>query len=178
MNVTIKTAAPDALSIIKNMFTAYFYDMSQYDDGLIINGYGLPHWAAFGLPGPATHEKCVAMNWWIRDRCEALIIRADGNPAGFAFVCADRSHIPPEVDFELLDFYIAPKYRRLGIGKQAAQMIFDGRRGRWQLFELARNLPALAFWHGFLKEYTGGVYENLDEGTQQRFANSLPANPA
>lgn len=173
MNVTVETAAPDTLPIVKNMFTAYFYAMSQYDDGLIINASGLPHWAAFGLPGPTTHEECVAMNWWIRDRCEALIIRVDGVPAGFAFICAEKSHIPPEIDFELLDFYIVPKYRRQGVGKQAAQRIFDGRRGKWQLFELEQNLPALAFWHGFLKEYTGDAYENLDGGAQQRFDNRL-----
>ena len=171
MNATIETAAPDTLPIVKNMFTAYFYDMSQYDDGLIINEHGLPHWKDFGLPGPKSHEECVAQNWWIRDRCDALIIRANGVPAGFAFVFADKSHIPPEIDFELLDFYIVPKYRRQGVGGQAARLIFDGRRGRWQLFELARNLPALAFWRGCLEEYTGGRYENLNEGTQQRFDN-------
>ena len=171
MNVTIEIAAPETLFIVKNMFTAYFYDMSQYDDGLIINVSGLPLWAAFGLPGPKSHEECVAMNWWIRDRCDAIIVRADGVPAGFAFACADKTHIPPEIDFELLDFYIAPKYRRQGVGRQAAGLIFDRQRGKWQLFELACNLPALAFWHGFLKEYTGGIYENLDDGTQQRFDN-------
>ena len=62
MNVTIEIAAPNMLFIVKNMFTGYFYAMSQYDDGLIINESGLPHWKNFGLPGPKTHEECVAMN--------------------------------------------------------------------------------------------------------------------
>ncbi len=171
MDVTIETAAPDTLQIVKNMFVAYFYDMSQYDDGLIINPYGLPHWAAFGPGGPKTAEECAAMNWWIRDRCEAIIIRADGVSAGFTFICADKAHLPPEIDFELLDFYIAPKYRRQSVGRQAARLILNRQRGRWQLFELARNLPALTFWRGFLADYTNGAYENLNDGTQQRFDN-------
>ena len=172
MNVTIEIATPETLPIVKNMFVAYFYDLSQYDDGIVINASGLPYWAAFGLPGPKTLEECIAMNWWIRDQCAAILIRAAGNPAGFAFVCADKTHIPLEIDFELLDFYIAPKYRRQGIGTLAARQLFDSRRGVWQLFELAKNAPALEFWHGFLVEYTGGIYENRDNGTQQRFDNS------
>jgi hypothetical protein len=39
------------------------------------------------------------------------------------------------------------------------------------VFELARNAPALAFWHRIIGEYTDGRYEDLDGGTQQRFAN-------
>lgn len=163
----------DARRIVQNFFVAYFYDMSQFDPGLLINDYGLPTWADFGLPGPKTWDECAAMNWWIRDTCELWVIWADGKPAGFAVVSVGPTHLPADIktDFELVDFYVAPKYRRQKIGQAAARQIFDGKRGVWTLFELRENAAALAFWHGFLDDYTGGNFEDLDDGTQQRFRN-------
>jgi len=172
MEVTLTLSTPEDRHVVTNMFVAFFYDLSQYDENLIINAHGLPTWAPAGLPGPRTHQECVEMNWWIRDDCLLYIIKADGNPAGFVTICTEKKHLPIDVDFELVDFYIAPKYRRQGIGWKAARLAFETRHGGiWQVFQLARNAPALAFWHGFIADYTGGNYESLDEGTQQRFLN-------
>lgn len=157
--------------IVTNMFPAYFYEMSQYDDNLIINDHGLPMWAPFGLPGPRTYDECVRFNWWIRDTCELYVIRVDDRPAGFVIICADRSHLPEGVDLELMDFYIAPKYRRKAIGAQAAAAALNLHQGVWVVYQLERNLPARQFWQRVISAYTGGQYENLDGGTQQRFNN-------
>ncbi len=156
---------------VRHFFVAFFYDLSQYDDNLIINEAGLPMWEPSGLPGPQTFEECATLNWWIRDRCVHYLIRVDGIPAGFVTICAEKEYIPEGVDYELLDFYIAPKHRRHGIGRQAALAAFNLYHGRWSVFELARNLPARAFWQSVIGEYTRGRYENLDGGTQQQFSN-------
>jgi predicted acetyltransferase len=170
VTVTLTRAADaESARIVRNMFTAYFFDLSQYDDNLVINRFGLPTWAPSGLPGPRDHEECARLNWWVRGSAEAYVIRVDGNPAGFLHVMRDRRHLPIGVDQDLLDFFVAPKYRRLGVGSQAARLAFDLYTGTWQVFELARNEPALRFWHRLIEEYTGGNYEDLDGGTQQRF---------
>ena len=172
MKITISQAStPKEILTVQNMFVAYLFDMSQYDDNLVINTFGLPTWAPSGLPGPRTLKECVRLNWWIRDLCELYLTRADGSPAGFSIVCRDHTHLPPEVDVELMDFYIAPKYRRQQVGWQAAKQVFDLYHGVWQVFELKKNKPALTFWHKLIAEYTGGQFEDLDDGTQQRFHN-------
>jgi predicted acetyltransferase len=99
------------------------------------------------------------------------LIRVEGNPAGFAIICTDKKHLPKEVDYELMDFYIAPKYRRQGVGKQAAYRALDLYRGRWVVYQLEKNVSARRFWQSVVAEYTNGHYEDLDEGTQQRFTN-------
>lgn len=170
-NVSIVPATPELLYVVTNMFTAYFYDLSRYDEQLVINAHGLPTWAPFGLPGPRTHDECWRHNWWIRGHCIAFLVLVDTAPAGFLHVLADRAHLPPDVDFELLDFWIAPKYRRQGSGRLAARAAFNLHRGRWQVFELARNAPALTFWHAVIGEYTAGDYQDLQGGTEQRFRN-------
>ncbi len=155
--------------IVKNMFVAYLSDTAPYSDECVINEHGLPTWGAFALPTPRTHDECVRYNWWIRDRCEVYIVRADGTPAGFVVILTDLLHLPPGVDYEVIDFYIMPKYRGQGVGRLAARAAFDLHHGCWQVSELARNTPALRFWHSVINEYVDGQYEDLDNGTRQRF---------
>ena len=172
MKTTIDLAkSPNDRRIIRHFFLAFFYDLSRYDPGIVIVKSGLPHYAPSGNPEPCTFDEFIASNFWVRGDCTQYIIRVDGQSAGYAIVCSDCDHIPPEIDYELLDFYIAPKYRRQGIGRQAARLVFDAHRGTWQVFELAANEPARAFWHPVIEEYSGSNYENLDDGTQQRFRN-------
>lgn len=171
MQVTLALANKQDMRAVRHFFVAFFYDLSQYDDNLIINEAGLPAWKPFGLPGPQTFDECATVNWWIRDRCEPYLIRVDGVPAGFAMICTEKRFIPQGVDYELLDFYIAPRYRRQGVGRQAALAAFGLYHGRWAIFELEKNFPARAFWQTIINEYTQGNYDNLDGGTQQQFTN-------
>ncbi len=171
MQVTLGLANEKEMSTIKHFFLGYFYDLSQYDDQLIVNEAGLPMWKPFGLPGPQTTDEFITFNWWIRDTCFPYLMRVEGNPAGFVIICSNKKHLPKEVDYELMDFYIAPKYRRQGVGKQAAYRAFDLYRGRWVVYQLEKNVLARRFWQSVMAGYTNGHYENLDGGTQQRFTN-------
>lgn len=173
MPVSVRPAVSDVdRSAVLNFFVAYLLDLSRYDDNLILNEHGLPMWEPFGLPGPTTPQECAAFNWWIRGRCLIYVIAvAEDRPAGFAVVCADHEHVPPEIDFEMLDFYIAPKYRGQGVGRAAAGQIFERHRGVWQVLQLARNRPAIDFWHRVIGEITNNDFEILDDGAQQRFSN-------
>ena len=111
-------------------------------------------------------------NWWIRDRCRQYLILADGHPAGFVIINpGPRASAGLTVDYELLDFFIAHKYRRQGVGRQAARLAFDRFQGRWEVAQLAGNAPAVAFWNRVIAAYTRGEYETLDDGARQRFRN-------
>jgi predicted acetyltransferase len=171
MRVTIQLAEGADIQTIRNMFVAYFYDMAAYDDGIVINRYGLPVWKEFGLPGPQTLDECSRYNWWIRDDCELYTIFVEDTPAGFVVVCRTGPFLPEGIENELMDFYITPHFRRQGIGRIAAKLALDTHRGSWVVYQLKRNTPALSFWHGVIAEYTYGEFEMLDEGAQQRFRN-------
>ena len=172
MNISItRVETDDDQCVVWHFFLAFFYDLSRYDPDIAIVESGLPHYEPSGNPRPRTFDEFIESNFWVRGDSFQYIIRADEQPAGYAVVCSGNAHIPPEIDFELLDFYIVPKYRGQGIGRQAARLVFDAHRGAWQVFELAANEPAKVFWLRVIGEYTGGVYQNLDDGTQQRFTN-------
>lgn len=171
MLVTVEAANAEERQIVRTLFSYYFQDMAQYDDGIVINAFGLPVWAGFDGEQPKTHEEMIAFNWWIRDSCHSFLIRTDGVPAGFAFVNPGPAFVAPDIDFDVQDFFVLAKFRGQGVGRAAAKMVFDKFRGRWEVFQLARNAPAIAFWNRLIGEYTDGNFKVLDDGARQRFRN-------
>ena len=159
---------PDAAAL-RNLFTVYFSELGQWDYLVDLNEWGLPVWTAFGVPPPRTHAECADYNWWIRGDCRRFLIRADGRVAGFAVVNPGPQFLPPDVNYEMLDFFVAHKYRRRGVGRAAARAVFDLLPGCWEVAQLAGNRPAVTFWNSLVGEYTGGAFESLDGGTRQRF---------
>ena len=141
--------------ILENFFTPYFFELSRFDESLPMNAHGLPAWEDFGGVGelgPTTHAECVRYNWWIRDEMEAYLIYVGDLPAGFALVLRENDHLPPGVKMELVDFYIAPRYRGKQIGNAAAKQMLGLYRGTWVLFTLAENKAARQFWRRVLTE--------------------------
>ena len=169
MEVKLVAVTEETRHILRNMFTVYFSELSAWDEFVDFNAHGLPVWTAFDLSQPCTHEECADYNWWIRDTCELLLITADSRPAGFAIVNGGPGNLPPDVDFDLLDFFIAHKYRRRGVGREAARQVFARHQGRWEVAELAGNRAAIAFWNRVIGDFTGGQYLRLDEGARQQF---------
>ena len=86
-------------------------------------------------------EETVDSAKWITD-----FIERDGEKCGF--VCKE------EVDFEGKDsllyigeFYIAPEYRNMGIGKEAVKTVLEAWRGDIFFYILDGNLDGEAFWN-------------------------------
>lgn len=171
MAVEIAPVTTETKFILHNLFPFYFHDLSQYDDGLDSNEYGLPVWTATGGETPKTPAECVAYNWWIREECHKFLIRADNKPVGFAIVNPGPKMLTEGIDYDLLDFFLVAKYRGKGIGRQAAVQVFEHYRGVWEVFQLARNTAAIAFWHRVISEYTNGDFLITNEGTRQQFDN-------
>lgn len=57
----------------------------------------------------------------------------------------------------LLELYMQlRKYRRSGVGRRAAALLFDMLRARWTVRVLEANDGALAFWRETVREVTNG----------------------
>ena len=83
----------------------------------------------------------LALYWEDADRIPYLV-RIGTENAGFALV---RRH--PATDFrEMAEFYIAPAWRRQGVGRDAARALFARHTGWWHLQILETNVAAQAFW--------------------------------
>jgi predicted acetyltransferase len=150
VDVRISTGTDLDELAVRNMLVGYLSELAAWDPGLVINDVGLPVWKDFGLPGPRTGPEAAQHNWWIRDDCERLVFREGDAAVGFAVVASPPAHLDDPFDHEFVDFYLAPKARRRGLGRSVVGRILAERPGSWVLFTLAGNVTAQAFWRQVL----------------------------
>jgi predicted acetyltransferase len=172
VQVRISTGTEADELAVRNMLVAYLNELAAWDPGLVMNDVGLPVWREFGLPGPRTGPEAAQHNWWIRDDCERLVIREGEAAVGFAIVASPPRHLDDDVDHEFVDFYVAPKVRRRGVGRTAAARIIAERPGSWILFTLAGNVGAQAFWRQVLAGPGIEDVEERDGATEFRLTSS------
>jgi predicted acetyltransferase len=152
MDVTLEPAGADRSETIANLFQLYVHDFTEFwterrvelgEDGRF-------------PPYPALQA------YWSQPGGEALLIRADGNLAGFVLI--DRhSHSGEPVDFNMGEFFVARHYRREGVGRAAALAALRERPGQWELAVARRNEAAQAFWRGVAAAAASGPVDASDQ---------------
>jgi len=149
--------------ILRNLLEKYEYEFSQYDRGMEINDLGL-----FGYD--------YLDNYWTEENRWAYFIMADGRLAGFVMVNDYPEDKSRETDFSMAEFFVMHKYRRLGVGTQAAIKAFDLHRGRWQLRRHPCNQPSVGFWDRVVSDYTGGSFECAKGHLNCLYGDGTPAD--
>ena len=89
--------------------------------------------------------------YWVEPDRYPFIVIVDGKLAGFALI--NQHTYFPDSQYSVAEFFILRKYRRRGIGRQAAVDIFDRFAGRWEISKLSTNVTALRFWSDVIKSY-------------------------
>jgi len=125
-----------------NVYPFYLHDLSAFDDAYYtLDDRGL--WSPDHLPG-----------WLQEDTDHPFILLESGRRVGFALVNqAPSPHMQPGMDFRMSEFFVLRSYRGQGIGRRAVFTLFDRFRGKWEIFELPRNEPAIRFWRGAIGAY-------------------------
>ena len=160
MNIKITEASLRDKPIIKNMLQLYIHDFSEFD-GFELNEDGFYYY------------DYLDEYWTEKDRYP-FIIRFNDKIAGF--VLLNRYSVMIKNALTIAEFFILRKYRRQGIGKKTAFMIFDKFHSKWEVRQTKNNIVGQHFWENVIRDYTGGnfqEYENADgwEGPVQIFQN-------
>jgi predicted acetyltransferase len=150
--VRVDAATVEERDVVARLLELYAHDFSERngadvgDDGL----YGYRHLDAY---------------WTEPDR-QPFLFRVDGRLAGFALV-----RTGPPVD--MAEFFVLRKYRRGGIGTDAARAVFARHPGQWQVRQQWENTGAIDFWRRAIPvPFDEG---ETDEGPVQRFL--MPEDP-
>jgi predicted acetyltransferase len=144
-----RNSTPDR-SWIQSQYLEYLEDLSQ----LSMNSGMFP--VVGGEYGERESE--LMARWFTDDSAHPLIILKDDKPAGFALVSRPPRNRRDQIDFRMSEFFVAVSARRLGVGKDAARLIFDRFAGSWEITEFLYNLPAVAFWRAVVNDYTQGRF--------------------
>jgi predicted acetyltransferase len=102
----------------------------------------------------------IIQGWFHDDRCTAFIVLREREPVGFAVVQRGlATGDEPRRRYRLSEFFIRRPYRRKGVGRGAALLLFSRYAGEWTIAEQSRNPGALKFWRRVVSEFTNGHYQ-------------------
>ena len=149
---------------IQRNYSDYLEDLSQQS----MNTGMFPVRGEFG-----EREAELMGRWFADDSSHPLILLKDDRPVGFALVSRPLRNQRESVDYRMAEFFITPPQRRLGVGHDAALLIFSRFAGTWEITEFLCNKPAVAFWRSIVAELTGGKFrESVAHGEVRQVFNS------
>ena len=144
VEVRIEEVGAEAVPVLRRLMQLYLYDLGTFE-GWPIGGDG--------LYGDAERIE----RFWTEPDRRAFLFSVQGELAGFALI---RDEVEPAGTrtHEMSEFFVLRKFRRRGVGEQAATALFDMAPGPWELGQLAGNVPAQEFWRRVIDRYTGGAF--------------------
>lgn len=144
-DIRLDEAAPAEAPLLSNLLELYIHDLSAAFPSVELGPDG-----HFGYPG-------LALYWSEPERRFPFLIRCDGRVAGFALAKrGSPATEDPEV-FDVAEFFVMRRYRRSGVGRRAAILLWNRMPGRWIVRVSEGNLGALPFWEGLITEFTNGA---------------------
>ncbi len=163
MMLELDRASIEDKHILRSLLEFYKYDSSEFDGG-DVNSHGL-----YGYK--------YLDHYWTEDGRHPILVRVNGNLAGFALVRQLEKAENGEIYYSIAEFFVMKKYRRKGVGRHIAFRVFDMFEGNWKVAQVEENEIAKKFWRKTIGEYTNNNYEEIQEenwnGPIQRFSSPL-----
>jgi predicted acetyltransferase len=143
--IRLERASSEMRDVLANLLELYSHDLS---DAFAID---------VGADGRFGYPK-LDLYWSSPDSHYAFVFRCGGHIAGFALVTRGSPLTEDPSDLDVAEFFVLRRYRRIGVGRQAACALWDTLTGRWVVRVSETNRAALTFWIDVVRRYTGGKY--------------------
>ncbi len=141
MELRLARASSADAATLQNLLQLYTHDFSEFWAGT----------AAGDLGPDGRFEDYPLEAYWRTPGWRAWLFEADGALAGFALV-NDQANSRQLADHSMAEFFVARKYRRLGLGRLAAHRLFGDAPGQWEVAVIRKNLTAQGFWRRTVAE--------------------------
>jgi predicted acetyltransferase len=147
--VVLEVATLDDATLLSNLLELYTHDLSAVFPNIEL-----------GADGRFGYAK-LPLYWSEPERRFPFLIRCDARVAGFALVTRGSPASEDPNVFDVAEFFVMRRYRRSGVGRRAAVLLWNRLPGRWLVRVSEGNLGALPFWTGVITEYIEGTATEL-----------------
>ena len=144
-DVALHRATHADAKLLSNLLELYIHDMSEI----------FP--VEVGADGRFGYER-LPLYWSEPERRPAFLIRFGGRVVGFALVTRGSPATDDPDDLDVAEFFVLRRYRRSGVGRHAAALLWDHIPGRWVVRVSEGNRAGLPFWEATIRDYTSGAY--------------------
>lgn len=143
--IALSVATANDAVLLSNLLELYIHDLSA----------AFPH-VELGSDGRFGYDK-LALYWSEPDRRFPFLIRADARVVGFALATRGSPASDDPNVFDVAEFFVLRRYRREGVGRQAAMLLWRHFPGMW-IVRASEGVPsALAFWRRVVTEFSRGA---------------------
>lgn len=156
MKPELYEASLEDKSIILNLIQLYTYELSFYEDettNFIMLDTGL-----------FLVNKYIELYFEEESR-HPYILKCNGNLAGFVLVRFNE-----DGRYEIGEFFVLNKYRKMGIGTFMANEMFKKYKGKWEVRTLLKNKRAQEFWRKVINNISEGNFEEKLIRNKTRYA--------
>ena len=140
--------ASDAI-LLSNLLELYIHDLSVV----------FPH-VELGADGRFGYAR-LPLYFAEPGRRFAFVIRSGGRVAGFVLAKRGSPAVSDPDVLDVAEFFVLRRYRRSGIGRQAASLLWSQLPGRWTVRVSEGNPGALDFWRDAVAIFTRGEWTEL-----------------
>jgi len=140
--ITLDVATESDAPLLANLLELYIHDLSDVFSGLQVGPDG-----RFGY-------RRLPLYWSQPDRRFPFLIRVGGRVAGFALIQRGSPANPDSDVFDVEEFFVLRQYRRAGVGRDAAALLWKRLPGWWTVRVAEDNRRALSFWREVIAKYT------------------------
>jgi len=116
--------------------------------------------------------------WSEPERRFPFFIRFGERVVGFVLVARDANDAG---SYDIAEFFVLRRYRRSGVGRRAAVLVWDRFPGTWTVRVSKGNAGAIPFWSRVVEEYTHGEFSKHERPGEPHdwrvFAFESPTHP-
>ena len=143
--ITLEVATDSSAALLGNLLQLYIHDLSEI----------FP--LELGADGRYAYDR-LPLHWSEPETHFAFLIRARARVAGFALVTRGSPASDDPDALDLTEFFVLRSYRRSGVGRVAAPLVWDRLPGQWVVRVAEANRAGVPFWESTVREYTGGAF--------------------
>jgi predicted acetyltransferase len=144
-DVTLEVAAIHTAPVLTRLLELYLHDMSE------IFPIEIRRDGRFG------YDK-LSLYWSEPGTHFPDFIRSGAQIAGFTLTTRGSPATADPQDLDLAEFFVLRSYRRAGIGRRAAFLLWNHLAGHWVVRVAEANRLGLLFWEATIRDYTGGAF--------------------
>jgi predicted acetyltransferase len=144
-DVRLDAATLSDADLLSNLLELYIHDLSAAFPNVEMGADG-----RFGYPK-------LPLYWSEPERRFAFLIKCDERVAGFVLATRGSPVVDDPNVLDVAEFFVLRRYRRSGVGRQAAILLWNSLPGKWTVRVSEVSPGALLFWAGIIAEFTNGT---------------------
>jgi len=148
-HVALDIATSADAGLLANLLELYIHDLSAVFPDVEL-----------GADGRFGYDK-LPLYWSEPERRFPFLIRCGDRVAGFVLATHGSTATEDPSVFDIAEFFVLRRYRRTGVGRQAAILLWNRLPGKWIVRVSGGNPGAVPFWASVIAEFTGGAATEL-----------------